>query len=104
VVRLYELWQQARTNITKAQEQHAVQVNKHRQEPNFGVGNKVWVTTKYWKTDRPSQKLANQMEGSYEILEQVGHSYKLKLPDSMKIYSVFHVEKLWQDSGNLLPG
>ena len=54
--------------------------------------------------DRPSQKLASQMEGPYEVLEQVGHSYKLKLPDSMKIHPVFHAEKLRRDPGDPLPG
>jgi hypothetical protein len=42
------------------------------------------------------------MEGLYEILEQVGHSFKLRLPDSMKIHSVFHAEKLQKDSSNSL--
>jgi hypothetical protein len=50
--------------------------------------------TKHWKMDRPSCKLANQMEGLYEILEQVEHSFRLKLLESMKIHSVFHTEKL----------
>jgi hypothetical protein len=44
------------------------------------------------------------MEGLYKILEQVGHSFKLRLLDSMKIHSVFHVEKLQKDSSNSLPG
>ena len=43
------------------------------------------------------------MEGPYEILEQVGHSFRLKLPDSMKIHLVFHTEKLRKDPSNLLP-
>jgi hypothetical protein len=34
------------------------------------------------------------MEGLYEILEQVGYSFKLRLPDSMKIHFVFYIEKL----------
>jgi hypothetical protein len=60
--------------------------------------------TKHWHTDRPSKKLANQMEGPYKILEQVGYSFKLRLPDSMKIHSVFHAEKLQKDLSNSLPG
>jgi hypothetical protein len=49
---------------------------------------------KHWKTDRLSCRLANQIEGPYEILKQVGHLFKLKLLESMKVHLVFHVEKL----------
>jgi hypothetical protein len=42
------------------------------------------------------------MKGLYEILEQVEHSFKLKLLESMKIYSVFYIEKLQKDLGNSL--
>jgi hypothetical protein len=44
------------------------------------------------------------MEGPYEILEQVGHSFRLKLPELIRIYPVFHIEKLYKDPGNPLPG
>jgi len=104
VTRLHDSWQRAKDNMARSQERYAAQANKHRRPVDFGVGDKVWVTTKYWKNDRPSRKLANQMEGPYEILEQVGHSFRLKLPESMKIHPVFHAEKLRKDHGNPLPG
>ena len=44
------------------------------------------------------------MEGPYEILEQIGHSFKLKLLESMKIHLVFHAEKLQKDAGDPLLG
>jgi hypothetical protein len=86
------------------QEHYTAQANKYRRPVDFGVGDKVWITTKYWKNDRPSHKLAHQMEGSYEILEQVGYSFRLKLPESIRIYPVFYTEKLYKDPGNPLPG
>src|SRR5579862_4436921 len=104
VTRLHESWQKARATMTRSQERYTTQANRHRRPVDFGVGDKVWITTKHWKTDRPSKKLAGQMEGPYEILEQVGHSFRLKLPDSMKIHPVFHAEKLRKDPGNPLPG
>ena len=44
------------------------------------------------------------MEGLYEILEQIGHSFKLKLPESIKVHLVFHAKKLCKDPRNPLPG
>jgi hypothetical protein len=44
------------------------------------------------------------MDGPYEILEQIGHSFKLKLPESIKVHPVFHAKKLRKDPGNPLPG
>jgi hypothetical protein len=68
------------------------------------VGDKVWVTTKHWKTDCPSRKLGNQIEGPFEILEERGYSFLLKLPETMKVHLVFHAEKLRKDPENPLLG
>jgi hypothetical protein len=59
---------------------------------------------KHWKTDRLSRKLGNQIEGPFEILEERGHSFLLKLPETMKVHPVFHAEKLRKDPGNPLLG
>ena len=42
------------------------------------------------------------MDGLYEILEQIGHSFKLKLPESIKVHPVFYAKKLCKDPRNLL--
>jgi hypothetical protein len=44
------------------------------------------------------------MDGPYEILKQIGHSFKLKLPESIKVHPVFYAKKLRKDPGNPLPG
>ena len=90
--------------MAQSQRRYAKQANKHRREIDFGVGDKVWVFTKYWKTDRPSRKLADQMSGPYKIIEQIGHSFKLQLPDSIKVHPVFHADRLRKDPDNPLPG
>ena len=57
------------------------QANKHRQEPDFDVRDKVWIMTKNWKTNWPSYKLDYLIASPYEVLEQVGNAYKLNLLD-----------------------
>ena len=42
------------------------------------------------------------MNGLYEVLEQIGHSFKLKLLKSIKVHPVFHAKKLCKDPKNLL--
>ena len=90
--------------MTRSQERYAKQANKHRRPVDFGVEDKVWVTTKHWKTDRPSRKLGGQMAVPFEIVDQVGHSFRLKLPEIMKVYPVFYTKKLRKDPDNPLLG
>jgi hypothetical protein len=44
------------------------------------------------------------MDRLYEVLEQIGPSFKLKLPESIKVYLVFYAKKLRKDPRNLLLG
>ena len=44
------------------------------------------------------------MDGPYEIIEQIGHSYRLRLPESIKVHPVFHVDRLLKAPENPLPG
>jgi hypothetical protein len=90
--------------MAQAQEKQQVQANKHRRPVDFKVHDKVWVSTKNWTSERPSRKLGYQNEGPYEIIEQVGHSYRLKLPDGNNQHNVFAPDLLRKDPGNPLPG
>ncbi len=80
------------------------QANKHRREPDFMVGDKVWVITKNWKTEWPSCKLDYQMAGLYKVLEKIGNLYRVKLLDLIKVHPIFLPDKLWKAVNDLLPG
>jgi hypothetical protein len=104
ITRLHDSWERARTTMAGSQDRYAKQANKHRRAIDFKVGDKVWVSIKHWKTDRPSRKLANQIDGLYKILEQVRHLFKLQLPKSIRVHPIFHADRLRKDPDNPLPG
>ena len=80
------------------------QVNKHRRELDFTVGNIVQVIIKNQKTERPSYKLNYKIVGPYKIVNKVGNSYKVQLPDLIKVYPIFLLDKLQKAINDLLPG
>jgi hypothetical protein len=64
----------------------------HQMGPGFKKGEKVYLLRRNIKIKRPSTKLDHQKLGPFKIKEQLGPvGYKLKLPESMKIYPNFHV-------------
>ena len=74
------------------------QANKHQHEPDFDVGDFVWVTMKNQKTKQPSHKLDYQIARLYLILEKVGNSYKVDLLETIKVHLVFLLDKLQKAS------
>ncbi|KGQ01369.1 hypothetical protein PAAG_11947 [Paracoccidioides lutzii Pb01] len=103
VIQMEEIWKLAVDNVKRAQGIES-QANKHRREPNFGVGDKVFLSLKDYTIQRPSRKLAEQNEGPFEIIEKVGNSYRLRLPNSMKIHPISSPDKLRKDANDPLPG
>jgi hypothetical protein len=65
--------------------------NERREDaPLYHVGRLVYVSTRNMKTNRPMKMGDNKVTGPYKVLEVYRRACKLKLPNSMKVYPVFH--------------
>jgi hypothetical protein len=93
---LQDLHAEMKFNIQTAIEAHAKHFDtKAMNQPDFQVGDKVWLDSRNLQTERPARKLDYKRVGPFIITEKVGtRSFRLKLPNSMKVHPVFHVELL----------
>lgn len=95
----------ARGAMQTAQDRMSRQANLHRREPDFGVGDYVFVVKKTYTTDRPSIKLDFPLtRNSYRIMAMDGYSYVLEVPTSWKGSTTFHADRLRKDPRDPLPG
>lgn len=102
--RHHDAWKLATKHLTDAQERAQLKTNAHRRPVDFKVGDYVWLDMRYYRTERPSKKLDFPINGKFLIVEKVGHSFKLALPDTMKIFDTFPAEKLRKAANDPLPG
>lgn len=70
------------------------QINSHRKNIRFNIGNKVFLDNRNIETTKPSTKLAYKKDGSSKTINIVGSAYKLDLPLFIKIHNEFSVELL----------
>jgi len=63
---------------------------------DFTLRERAYVKEKYFRTRRPTKKLAEKYLGPYELIAQVGtHSFTLRLPEELRsIHPIFHVSML----------
>jgi hypothetical protein len=64
--------------------------------PYFARGDKVSiVTANLFLRGQPNRKLRDELIGPFSVEEQIGkHSYRLKLPATVRLHHVFHVNNL----------
>jgi len=94
----------ARESLVKTREQMMKQVNKHRKEVDYEIESKMFLNERNIVTARSFKKLDDKMLDSFTNLDLINSSYKLKLPESMHVYDVFHSDLLRLAADDLLPG
>src|SRR6267154_3358313 len=84
--------QESRSNAQKALQKR---IKPLRLTKSFDPGDKVWLDAHNLRIRVPSRKLSPWRYGPYEVKEQVSLvTYHLKLPTSLRIHDVFHVNLL----------
>ena len=97
VTSLDELHQELKQNIEQSQQRYQKYADQRRSAaPPFKIGDHVFVKAKYFRTTRPSRKLAEKNLGPYEIIGHPGTlSFTLRLPEQFRsVHPVFHVSQL----------
>ena len=80
--------------------------NERREDaPRFEVGQKVYVDTRYMKTNRPMKKGDDKLAGPFKVLKVYPRACLVELPATMKVFPVFHTSLLRPHTGTTgLPG
>jgi hypothetical protein len=94
--RMLELTEYLTNEMRWAQAVYEDTANRRRiPAPAYKVGDLVWLDARNIQTTRPSKKLDWKNLGPFPVEKVVSpHAYRLQLPDSMKIYRVFHTSVL----------
>ena len=87
---IQSIWKYKQESLTKTQTSQSDQANKHRKKVSYDIEDKVWLSTKNIKIDRPSKKLDYKMIGLFKVVGKKGISLELQLPQAIKIYNVFY--------------
>ena len=85
-------------NLHHGQEFQKQAHNKSIKPKNYTPDDKIWLNSKYIKT-KPNRKLEAKFLRPFRVLHPVGkQAYKLELTKKWKIYNVFYVSLLEQDT------
>ena len=96
--KLRELMTVCRENLHHVQKLQKRAHNKGVKPRSYAPGNKVWLNSKYIKT-KQNRKLEAKFFGPFQVLHLVSkQACKLELPKKWRVYDVFHVSLLEQDT------
>jgi hypothetical protein len=86
---------QAQDAMLVAQQQQAVQANKHRRDLKLSVGDLVYLSSEHLRLKGVSRKLAPRWCGPFPVEKIINDvSVKLTLPDLIGLHPVVHVSQL----------
>ena len=95
VADMMSVWKWIRHNIQSANKKYAKYANLKRKDmtTKVKVGDKVWLSSKNIRSQRPSAKLDHKFLGPFKVIAVANHglNVKLKLPPTMRIHNNFHV-------------
>jgi transposase InsO family protein len=93
--RMVDLQDNLKGRLEKAKSDQARYYNRGHSELKLAIGDKVYLSTQYLDTVRPSTKLDYKYIGPYPVVEVINpQAYRLGLPKNMAIHPVFHVSLL----------
>jgi hypothetical protein len=104
-----QILQILKDNLTMAQNRMKQQVDQHRSERSFEVGDWVFLRLQPYKhmslkQAKKDNKLSPKYYGPYKVLQKIGTmAYKLELPASSRVHPVFHVSCLKKVIGDKIP-
>jgi hypothetical protein len=90
------LWELAKANLEKAHKRYKDFADKSRREVKFQVGNEVWLNIKNFRLPEGlSHKFMGPYAGPFKVLEKkLSDTYKLELPENLRVHPTFHVSFL----------
>ena len=91
--------EQAIGNMKRAQAAQAKYANKKRRHVTYSVNDQVLLSTAYLnlasQSQRPTRKFSPRFVGPFRVIQVISPvTYKLELPPTLRVHSVFHVSLL----------
>jgi hypothetical protein len=99
-----DILRELKDHLQREKNQHKVEVEKHRVDPTFEVGDLVYLRLQPYRQDSIKrsgvEKLQPHFFGPYRVRRRIGAiAYELELPHGSIIYNVFHVSYLKKSLG-----